>query len=601
MNEEIKERLQQMKQFLKQQEIDYFIIPTMDYHNSEYVSDYFKVREYFSGFNGSNGTLLISQDKMGLWTDGRYFSQAEKQLHGTDIVLFRMGEENVPTISAYIEKEMKPSQTVAFYGKTMAASFGKAIEKIVDNKAGNIKYDISPAAYLWKDRPSIPTSKPWILDVKYAGKTYQEKVDQVRQQMKENQVTNLVLSKLDDIMWLFNLRGSDIACNPVFLSYALITMDESFIFMQKEAINEKIQKYLMNNKVQIYLYKDTYDFLEKRVVQGKIWMDMENMNYSLFKILENKGEFLNKENPIVHLKAVKNEVEQQAIKEIYLKDSVAVTKFIYQILKEIKEKKHTEVSAANLINELRKEIDGFLDYSFPTISAYAENAAIIHYEPGEKKVVLKNKGLLMVDSGGQYLKGTTDVTRTIALGEVSETEKKHYALVCTGMLNLQKAKFMYGATGKNLDILARLPLWEEGLDYRHGTGHGIGFVLNVHEGPQSIRWKYISDQAETVFEDGMLISDEPGIYVEGSHGIRIENILLCKTYKKSEYGKFLKFEPLTYVPLDSNLLDKRYLTEDSIQNINQYQKKVYEKISPFLNDTERSWLEKYTKEIPYCT
>ena len=593
----IKSRLNNLKEYIKNNKIDYFIIPTMDFHNSEYVSDYFKVREYFSGFNGSNGTLVISKNMVGLWTDGRYFLQASQQLEETGIVLFRMGEENVPTILEYIEKEIKPSQIIGFYGKTMSASFGKKIELLAEKKTAHIIYDLSPANDLWKNRPCLPASKGWILEKKYAGKSYKDKVQNVRMLMTQNDSEYLVLSKLDDIMWLYNLRGSDIACNPVLLSYSLISKEKSFLFLQKESITANLEKYLSDNQIQWYDYSDFFLFLQNFSFNGKIWIDSEHSNYTLYKIITNKKLFIDKQNPIVLLKSIKNEIEQDLIREIYLKDSVAVTKFIYQILKELPMVTHTEVSAASIVNNYRKEIEGFLDYSFPTISAYAENAAIIHYEPGEKKVELMNKGLLMVDSGGQYLKGTTDVTRTIALGEIREIERLHYALVCTGMLNLQNAKFIYGTTGKNLDILARLPLWEKELDYKHGTGHGIGFVLNVHEGPQSIRWNDISKQSETVFEDGMVISDEPGIYITGSHGIRIENILLCKRCNESDFGTFMNFEPLTYVPLDSNILERKFLTEDSIQKINAYQQKVFEKISPFLTQDEQKWLKNYTKKI----
>lgn len=597
MNTKIKDRLILLREYLKEHSMDFYIIPTSDYHNSEYVSDFFKVREFFSGFNGSNGTLVISENEAGLWTDGRYFLQAEKQLEGTGIELYRMGEPDVPTIIEYLKDRAKENQTIAFNGMTMSASFGKKIDKIAKEKKAKVEYNIIPEEELWTNRPELPASKGWVLKEEFSGKSFLEKLELVREKLSENEASYLALSKLDDIMWFFNLRGNDIECNPVLVSYAFITMDQVYLFLQEKSITDEVASYLKINNVNLLDYSQVFSFLEEYAYEGRVWVDLSNANYSLYKTLEKQSEFINQSNPTELMKANKNEVEQACLKEAYLMDSVAVTRFIYQMLNEANLEDMTEVSAAEKIDTLRSKLDGFLDLSFPTISAYGKNAAIIHYEPGEEEVFLNTKGMLMVDSGGQYLKGTTDVTRTIALGEVSETEKKHYAYVCAGMLNLQNAVFMQGCSGRNLDILARQPLWENGLDYRHGTGHGVGFALNVHEGPQNIRWKYIEGHEEIPFSDGMVVSDEPGIYVPGSHGIRIENILLCKTHTETEYGTYLKFEPLTYVPLDPNLLDRQYIKVETVDQINLYQKAVYEKISPYLNAKEKEWLKKYTEEI----
>lgn len=596
MTTKINERMKSLRKYMKMHKLDYYIIPTSDYHNSEYVSDFFKVREFFSGFNGSNGTLVVSKLDAGLWTDGRYFLQAEHQLEGTGIDLYRMGEADVPTIIEFLEERVKKNQTIAFNGMTMSASFGKKIEKVAEVAGANVEYQTIPEKELWIDRPDLPATEGWILKEEFAGKTFQSKLKEVRAKMKEESTSYLALSKLDDIMWLFNLRGSDIECNPVLVSYAFLTEKDVFLFLQKESVTEVMVEYLKANNVTLLDYTNVFSFLDDFKYEGSVWVDLSNANYALYKTITKKSELVDFVNPTNLLKAMKNEVEQECIRDAYLKDSVAVTRFIYQMSKE-DVTNMTEVSAAEKIDSLRREIDGFLDLSFPTISAYAENGAIIHYEPGEKEVPLKEKGMLMVDSGGQYLKGTTDVTRTIALGQVTDEMKEHYSYVCAGTLGLQNAVFMHGSTGRNLDILARTPLWEKGLDYRHGTGHGVGFVLNVHEGPQNIRWKYIDGQKETVFEDGMVVSDEPGIYIPNSHGIRIENILLCKTYMETEYGKFMKFEPLTYVPLDPNLLDKKHLKAETIEQINTYHKAVYDKISPYLNAEEKSWLKSYTKDI----
>lgn len=597
MNTKICNRLEALRKYLKNNNLDYYIIPTSDYHNSEYVSDFFKVREFFSGFNGSNGTLVVSENEAGLWTDGRYFLQADQQLEGTGIDLYRMGEKDVPTIIEFLEQKVHSQQTIAFNGMTMSASFGKQLEKLIENKNVQIEYQILPEEELWEGRPKLPASKSWILEDKFAGKSCQEKLSEVREELAKENASYLALSKLDDIMWLFNLRGSDIECNPVLVSYAFISKNEVYLFLQDKSLTNDVRAYLKANSVILLDYTEVFSFLEDYKYNGLVWMDLGNANYSLYKTIAKNSEYIDESNPTELMKAKKNEVEQHCIRDAYIKDSVAVTRFIYQLLNETEIDQMTEVLAAEKIDSLRAEIDGFLDLSFPTISAYADNAAIIHYEPGEKEVPLKAAGMLMVDSGGQYLTGTTDVTRTIALGEVTEEMKAHYAYVCAGMLNLQNAIFMHGTTGRNLDILARQPLWENGLDYRHGTGHGIGFVLNVHEGPQNIRWKYLEGHKETVFEDGMIVSDEPGIYIAGSHGIRIENILMCKSYKETEYGTYLKFDPLTYAPLDSNLLDKKYLKAETIEKINLYHKEVYDKISPYLNADEKKWLKEYTKEM----
>lgn len=597
MNIKIQERIKELREYLKENQLDYYIIPTSDYHNSEYVSDYFKVREFFSGFNGSNGTLVVSEKEAGLWTDGRYFLQAEKQLDETGIDLYRMGEPNVPTIIEFLNQEVKENQTISFNGMTMSASFGMKVEELAKEKNAKVEYQIIPEEKIWNERPELPATKGWILEEQFSGKSFLDKLESVRVKIKENNASYLALSKLDDIMWLFNLRGNDIECNPVLVSYAFITESEVYLFLQKKSISDEVSVYLKENNVTLLDYSQVFSFLTEYRYDGTIWVDLSNANYSLYKTIKDKSRFINATNPTELMKAKKNDVEQNCLREAYLKDSVAVTRFIFQMIKEINSKDMTEVSAAEKMDSLRKQIDGFLDLSFPTISAYAENAAIIHYEPGEREVSLKAKGMLMLDSGGQYLKGTTDVTRTIALGEVSETQKEHYAYVCAGMLNLQNAVFMQGISGRNLDILARKPLWEKGLDYRHGTGHGVGFALNVHEGPQNIRWKHIEGHEEIAFSDGMVVSDEPGIYIPGSHGIRIENILLCKTHMETEYGLYLKFEPLTYVPLDSNLLDRKYLKSETIEQINLYQKAVYDKISPYLNEEEKEWLKKYTEEI----
>ncbi len=597
MNGKVIERLKRLRAYLEKEQVDYMVIPTSDEHMSEYVCDYFKVREYVSGFNGSNGTLVISKSRAGLWTDGRYFLQAEEQLAGTGIDLFKMGEPEVPTTLEYLESNIKNGECIGFHGKTMSAGFGKKMESIALNKNAKINYEIDVAEAIWNDRPALPSTEGWVLDNEFSGEVFSDKKNRVLDVVRENGAEALVLSKLDDIMWLFNIRANDIAYNPVMLSYAYISEDTSLIFLQQDSLTKELQKYFTDQGIKYRPYSEIFSYIETEQLGHILEIDLKNVNFTLFKKIDESRKYVDVSNPTELLKARKNEIEQKNLKEIYLQDSVAVTKFIYWILHEGQTEVQTEVSAAQKIDDLRKEIPGFIDLSFPTISAYQEHAAIIHYEPGETETVLKNHGVLMVDSGGQYKKGTTDVTRTIALGPVSEELKEHYANVCEGMLSLQNAVFAKGSTGRNIDILARQPLWKKGLDYRHGTGHGVGYVLNVHEGPQNIRWKYIKDMEEIEFEDGMVTSNEPGYYLDHNYGIRIENIELCKTYMETEYGTFLHFEPLTYVPLDSNILDVKYLSKNVIEQINQYQMEVYQRISPYLSDDEKEWLKKYTASI----
>jgi Xaa-Pro aminopeptidase len=628
---------------MKSRGIDFYLVPAADFHGSEYVGDYFKVREFFSGFDGSSGSLLVWREGAGLWTDGRYFIQAGRQLAGTGITLFRMGEDGVPEIEAFLKQEMRQGQTLGLDGRVISAREGRRYEECLygrdgrqqkeclkqedgleyearrKGKGGSLACEQDLAETIWRDRPPLPAGKVSILPERLAGRSVEEKLADVRKKCREEGAESLFLTKLDDLMWLFNIRGCDVAYNPVALSYGYITQDEAFLFLRNRALDggggdclgeappdEGGIGYFRKHAVTVKDYGEILPFLQTLPGGQDILVDDRYCSYLLYRRLREGGgrgpnRLIERPNPTEFLKAVKNPTELANMERVVLQDSVAVTKFIYWLKKQMQKTGNggevlTESSAADYLERLRGQIPGFLGLSFPTISAYKENAAMMHYEAvPETAAVLKPEGLLLVDSGGQYLGGTTDVTRTIVLGAVSEEEKKHYTLTAAGLLQLAAGKWPRGCTGRNLDILAREPLWQEGLDYQCGTGHGVGYLLNVHEGPQSLRWRVSKDQPEAVLEEGMVVTDEPGVYVEGSHGIRIENILAVKKDVRNENGQFLSFDTLTYVPLDPEAIEERYLTAPQEALLAAYQRRVYEKLSPFLTEEERAWLREIVK------
>ena len=594
-NKVIQERLAALRAKMKAEGIDYYMMPTADFHNSEYVNDYFKVREYFCGFTGSNGTLVVWQEGAGLWTDGRYFIQAERELEGTGVTLYRMQEEGVPTITEFLQKNMEEGQTLGFDGRVISASDGKGYEKKLADKKIPIVYTKDLAEGIWTDRPAFPAGRVSVLAEETAGRSFEEKRAQVMEKLEEEGADSFLLTKLDDLMWLFNIRGCDVECNPVAMSYGYFTKDESVLFIQKSALDGTVLDYLENKKIRVEEYAHIMDYLEKLPAGGKALVDTRHCSYCLYKLLAGKQTSVEKNNPTELLKAVKNPVELANMEKIYLKDSVALTKFIHWLKKNIGRAEITEVTAADKLEEFRRQIPEFLDLSFPTIAGYKANAAMMHYEATpESHAVLEPEGMLLVDSGGQYLGGTTDVTRTIVLGPVADEIRLHYTAVAAGMLQLTHARWLHGCTGRNLDILARQPIWNMGLDYKCGTGHGVGYILNVHEGPQGLRWRYVGG-AEAVLEEGMDVTNEPGIYVEGSHGIRIENVMVARNDVKNEYGQFMHFDTLTWVPIDMEAIDEKYMTETQRAFLYAYQREVFEKLSPYLDQEEREWLRRETR------
>lgn len=579
---------------MKEKGIDMYVIPSSDYHQSEYVGEYFKSREFISGFTGSAGIVVVTEDEAGLWTDGRYFIQAEKQLEGSSITLFKIGEENVPTFIEYIGKNLKNNHCLGFDGKVLSVKnvfdikngFGKKKIKIED------RYDL--VNEIWNDRPVLPKSDVFILDEKYCGESFESKIKRIREKMSNLNANKHILTSLDDIAWIYNMRGRDIKNNPVSLSYAMISTEEAILYIDKNKITEEVKEYFVNKNIKLKDYFSIYEEVKNISEKDIVLLDTNKVNYLIYNNIPIGTEIIDKPNPSTLMKACKNDIELENLKNAHIKDGVAVTKFMHWLKKNIKNQEITEISAAEKLESFRKEWKDYLEPSFNTISAYEANAAMMHYSASkDSNSKLAPKNLLLVDSGGQYIDGTTDITRTFVLGECSDEIKEHFTLVLKGMLSLSKIKFLHGVTGTNLDILARKPVWSRGIDYKCGTGHGVGFLLNVHEGPHSIRWQYNPQ----VLEAGMTVTNEPGVYIQGSHGIRLENELIVRNAEKTDFGQFMVFETMTYAPLDLDGVVSELLNEEEKDFLNNYHQVVFEKISPFLNEEERDWLKKYTRKI----
>lgn len=590
----ITERIAKLKELMKERGIDYYIIPSADYHQSEYVGDYFKGREWISGFTGSAGTVVVTQNEVGLWTDGRYFIQAEKQLQGSGITLFKMGEEGVPTFIQYIVNNIQSGETLGFDGKVLATNTVLDFEAKFKDKKVNFNFEFDLVGEIWRDRPSLPASQVFVLEEKFTGESVEKKLTRVRNILEEENCDVNIITSLDDIAWIFNVRGNDVKNNPVNLAYAAITVDKAVLYIGEEKLNSEVEKYLYKNGVEVRDYFEIYEDMERVSNSNIIMMDLNKVNYTIFKKLNPEIKVINRSNPSTIMKACKNKVELENLRNSHVKDGVAVTKFMYWLKNSIGKEEITEMSATQKLESFRKEQELYIEPSFDTIAAYESNAAMMHYKSTpETDRRLEAKNLFLVDSGGQYFDGTTDITRTFVLGECSEELKKHFTLVLKGMINLSKVKFLYGVTGTNLDILARQALWNIGIDYKCGTGHGVGFLLNVHEGPQGIRVQYNPQ----VLEEGMNVTNEPGVYIAGSHGIRLENELIVQKAEKTEFGQFMKFETMTYAPLDLDGVIKELLSKEEIEYLNNYHQMVYEKVSPYLTLEEKEWLKEYTRAI----
>lgn len=597
-------KIGQLRDRMKELEIDAYLVPTADFHESEYVGEFFKCRHFLTGFNGTAGTAVITMDKAGLWTDGRYFVQAEEQLSGSEIKLYRMGEPEFPTLDEFLEEELPVDGCLGFDGRVVNSELGYGLQNLLQEKNVTINCSKDLVGEIWTSRPAMSCEPIWSLDVKYAGKSTVEKLSDLRDAMKKNKAQIHLMTALDEIAWLFNLRGNDIVNNPVFLSYALITQDEAYLYVQKEAIKEdtkmgkEVCAALAEAKVQV---KEYAEFLQDvaALKNEKILLERKKASFAVCESIDASCRIIDEMNPCATMKAVKNATEIENMRKAHLKDGIAVTKFMYWLKHTIGTCDMTEMTAAHKIEELRAEQGNYIEPSFVTIAAYKENAAMCHYHPSDEVCKkLKPEGLLLVDSGGQYLEGTTDITRTYALGPLTEKEKEYYTIVAAAMLKVSTMKFLHGCRGINLDYTIREAFWKRGLDFAHGTGHGVGYLSNVHERPNGLRWKVVPERQDSaVIEPGMICSDEPGLYFAGDFGTRTENLILCVEDEKNEYGQFLKFEFLTKAPIDLEALDTRFMDDADIERLNTYHKDVYETISPYMNEEEKEWLKHVTREI----
>lgn len=589
----VSERIQKLRELMKKEKIDYYIVPSEDFHQSEYVAECFKARAYITGFTGSAGTALIGLEKAILWTDGRYFIQANQQLEGSGVELFKMRIPGWPTLEEWLMENMSEGQTLGFDGRVLPVNRYKDILKIKQNKNINIAMDKDLIEEIWTDKPEMPKEKVFILDTKYCGKSAKEKIQEVRNDMKKLGSKAYIISSLDDIAWLFNIRGNDVKNTPVVLSYALIDEDRAILYIDVEKISDTDKEALSREGIIIKNYEDVFEDIKE--IKDSIIFDSDKVSAYIYEQINNDVKKIEELNITTKLKAIKNETEINSLKNCQLKDGVAMVRFIKWIKDNVGKEVITELSLADKLCEIRSKGELFIEESFATIAGYNEHAAMMHYSATEESAYeLKKEGILLVDSGGQYFDGTTDITRSIILGKLTEEEKRDFTLVLKAHIGLMKAVFLKGTTGSNVDILSRRVLWEEGLDYKCGTGHGVGFCLSVHEGPQTIR--PIPNTVE--LEPGMILTNEPGIYREGKHGIRTENIMLVVPDKKDEeFGEFYKFETMSYCPIDLEGIDVGLLTEDEKEWLNDYHKETYEKLIPFLNDDEKQFLKEETKAI----
>lgn len=591
-------RIARLREEMKKRNISIYVIPTSDFHESEYVGEYFKARKFMTGFTGSAGTAVITMEKAGLWTDGRYFVQAAEQLKDSTVTLYKMGEPGVPTVDEYIKDTLNNGETLGFDGRVVNSQWGKKLEKIAEEKQAKLYVDEDLVDFVWEDRPAMSCEPVMILKEEYSGKSTAEKIADVRKAMKEKHADIHLISSLYDIAWLLNVRGGDISHVPVVLSHLALMEDSCLWFLQEKALTPEIMAYLKENGVEIRPYDSFYTYVKEISEEKTVLMDESILNYRICSSIPKNVKIVNEANPSELMRSMKNETEMKNTRNAHIKDGVAMCKFMYWLKKNVGTIPMTEISVSDYLAELRAQQEGFLDLSFDTISAYGAHGALCHYSATEESnAKIEPEGFLLVDSGGHYLDGTTDITRTFALGALTEEMKENFTRVCRGMLNLANAKFQYGCTGRNLDYLARSPLWEVNLDYNHGTGHGVGHILNVHEGPQGIRWRMIAGVVEQPLEEGMITSDEPGLYLEGKYGIRTENELLCLKGTKNEYGQFMYFENLTLVPIDLDAIVPEQMSDDEKRRLNAYHADVFRVISPYLTEEEALWLKEYTREI----
>ena len=593
----VPERLSALRTCMPEKHIDIYIVPTADFHQSEYVGEHFKARAYITGFTGSAGTAVITLHDAKLWTDGRYFLQAAKELEGTGVTLMKMFEPGVPTIEEYLEAELKSGQTLSFDGRVVSVGEGDAYASIAKKNGAKIDYQEDLIDVIWTDRPPLSDKPVWFLEEKYSGESSKSKLSRIRKEMEDAGCDTHIVSTLDDICWTLNIRGNDIDFFPLVLSYAIIKKDSFELYIDERKLDEKLKSILKKDDVILHPYNDIYEDVKKLPENATVLIDKAKLNYAIFNNIPGSVSIVNKRNPEILMKALKNPVEVENIKKAEIKDSIAHVRFMKWLKENLGKIRITEMSASEKLDEFRAEMGNFIRDSFEPISSYGPHSAIVHYSSSpETDVELKAGSLYLSDTGAGFYEGSTDITRTYALGEVPKKMKEDFTIVAISNLQLASAKFLQGSSGLTLDILARKPFWDRGLNYNHGTGHGVGYLLNIHEGPAGFRYKYRAGETEEI-QEGMVITDEPGLYIEGSHGIRLENELLARKGVQNEYGQFLYFETITMIPFDLDAISLDMLNEENRKLLNDYHKRVYEEIAPHLNEEEKAFLKKYTRAV----
>ena len=593
----IAERISELRTRMASKGIDAYIVPTADFHQSEYVGEHFKARKYISGFNGSYGTVVITRDDGGLWTDGRYFFQAENELAGSGIRLMKMFVGDTPSITEYLTDRVPRGGTVAFDGRVLSMGEGREFEEALAARQIRIHYSVDLVGDIWEDRPPLSDKPAFFLEEKYSGESTASKLKRVREVMEEHGATAHIIASLDDVCWLLNIRGDDIDFFPLLLSYAIVKKDGVELYVDDSKLDDRIQVELAKNQVTIHPYNAIYDDVKGLSGSETVLIDPMKMNYALYKNIPCR--IVEAANPTILMKAMKNEVELANIREAHIKDGVAVTKFMHWIKTRYDKETITELSSAAKLTELRAAQEGYIRDSFEPLCAFADHAAMMHYSPSaETDVPLSSGAFFLNDTGGGYYEGSTDITRTFVLGSVEAQMKRYFTAVVRAMMRLSRARFLYGCYGYNLDVLARGPIWDLDLDYQCGTGHGVGYLANVHEPPTGFRWYVVPSKNEHhKLEEGMVITDEPGIYEDGQFGIRIENEFVVRKGVQNKYGQFMYFETITFAPIDLDGIDPEEMSRDEREWLNHYHEQVYEKIGPRLTEEEREWLKEYTRPI----
>lgn len=593
----VTERIANLRSLMTEKGIDAYVVPTADFHQSEYVGEHFKSRKFITGFSGSYGTAVILKDDAGLWTDGRYFFQATNELEGTGVRLMKMFVGDTPSVTEFLAANIKEGGKVGFDGRVLSMGEGQEYEEALLPKNISIDYSEDLIDEVWTDRPPLSDKPAFFLPEKYSGESTSSKLERVRQVMREHGATVHAIASLDDVCWLLNVRGDDIDFFPLLLSYAIVKMDSVELYIDEKKLNDEILSEFDKNNVNIHPYNDIYEDIKTLSANDTIMIDPMKMNYALYKNIPCK--IVEHANPTILFKAMKNPVELENIRQAHIKDGVAITKFMHWIKTRYDKETITELSSADKLTGFRAEQEGYIRDSFEPLCAFKDHAAMMHYSPSpESDVKLESGAFFLNDTGGGYFEGSTDITRTFVLGSVDDEMKKFFTAIVRAMMNLSRAKFLYGCYGYNLDILARGPIWDLGLDFQCGTGHGVGYLGNIHEAPTGFRWYVVPSKNEHhQLEEGMVITDEPGIYEDGKFGIRIENEFIVKKAEQNKYGQFMEFETITFAPIDLDGIDTQYMTKFEIDWLNNYHAQVYEKIAPHLTDEEREWLKEYTRAI----